>query len=773
MFKKKTKDLGISQSMDLGGTKLTISTGELAKQAGGAVTVQYGDTVVLGTATLARPFTPDADFMPLLVDYEEKFYAAGKIKGSRFIKREGRPTDDAILNARLIDRAIRPLFPEDMINDIQVVLTVLSYDGVNDPDIPALIATCGALMISNVPWQGPLAGVRIGKVDGEFVINPTVEQRETSDLDLIVAGTQDRITMIEAGANEMPEDDLLDGLEAAQDALGTITPLLEKLQSEVGKEKSEPTFMKKPNPVMVARVKELAKDTMVAGLKKGATKKSIGQAENDAFDLVQNQLTEDEKEALGDRGVHSAIHDLHAEYFRERVLKDGWRADGRELDEIRSLYIKAGLLPRTHGSGLFQRGETQILTTATLGGPSDVLLLDTMAIEAKKRYIHYYNFPAFSVGETKPNRGPGRREIGHGALAERALLPVLPEQENWPYTMMLVSEVLESHGSSSMASVCGSTLSLMDAGVPIKKAVAGIAMGLVTDNDENGQINNFKVMTDIAGIEDEKGDMDFKVAGTREGITAIQMDVKVTGLTREILSAALEQAKTARTYLIDEMAKVIAEPRPELSQYAPRIETMRVDVEKIGDLIGPKGKHINEIIEQTGAEIDIEDDGLVSITTNDGEAMAKAKQWVHDMTREIGVGEKFEEGKVTRIMNFGAFVELTPGVEGMVHISEFSDQRIDKVEDVVKVGDIIPVVVIEIDAMGRINLSHKAALPGGTTNKHNNDRPSHGGGRPSHGGSNGGFSNDSPPHRGRTRGGEGSGDSSQTGPFNGPPAPKF
>ncbi len=743
----------INQSVELGGTKLTISTGELAKQAGGAVTVQYGDTVVLGTATLSKPFTPDADFMPLLVDYEEKFYAAGKIKGSRFIKREGRPTDDAILNARLIDRAIRPLFPEDMINDIQVVLTVLSYDGENNPDIPALIATCAALMISDIPWAGPLAGIHVGRVDNQFVLNPTTAERGQSDLDLIVAGTASRITMIEAGSNEIAENDLLDALEAAQKGLDQITPLLEKLQSQVGKDKAEPTLMKQPNPVFVARVQELARDTMIAGLKKGATKKSIGQAENDAFDLVQNQLTEDEKEALGDRGIHNAIHKLHAEYFRERVLKDGWRADGRKLDEIRSLYIKAGLLPRTHGSGLFQRGETQILTTATLGGPSDALLLDTMAIEAKKRYIHYYNFPAFSVGETKPNRGPGRREIGHGALAERALIPVLPDQEKWPYTMMIVSEVLESHGSSSMASVCGSTLALMDAGVPITKAVAGIAMGLVTDEDDQGQITNFKVMTDIAGIEDEKGDMDFKIAGTKDGITALQMDVKVTGLTRDILSAALEQAKQARLYLIDAMAEIISEPRPELSPYAPRIETLRVPVEKIGDLIGPKGKHINDIIEQTGVEIDIEDDGLVSITSNDGEAMQKAIDWVKNMTKEVVVGEKYH-GKVTRIMNFGAFVELIPGTEGMVHISEFSDQRIDKVEDVVKVGDIIPVIVVEIDAMGRVNLSHKAALPGGSTNKDN------------HTGS-------SPDHNQPTGGRDTGNDGNQTGPFNGPPAPKF
>ncbi|MDZ4347278.1 MAG: polyribonucleotide nucleotidyltransferase, partial [Candidatus Binatia bacterium] len=707
-----------SVEKQIGGHLLRISTGELAQQAGGSVLVQYGDTVVLGTATMGRPFAPDADFMPLLVEYEEKFYAAGKIKGSRFIKREGKPTDDAILVARLIDRSIRPLFPDDMINDIQVVCTVLSYDGENDPDIPALIAAAGALMLSDVPWQGPLGAVRVGMIDDRFVINPTVEEREQSQLDLVVAGTGDSIAMLEAGANEVTEDSMLDAMDEAKKALGLMTPLLAELQQKRGKNKKEPILAAK-NEYAEERVPALAKEKLIQKLDQATTKEAIGHAENETCLEVISEFSEENKEKIKERDVRKIVHSLHADYFRERVLKDGWRTDRRALDEIRPLSIRTGILPRTHGSAIFHRGNTQVLTVLTLGGPTDVLFLDTMEVEEKKRYIHYYNFPAYSVGEIKPNRGPGRREIGHGALAERALMPVLPDKEKWgPYTMLLVSEVLESHGSSSMASVCGSTLALMDGGVPIKKPVAGIAMGLVSAGNDN-----FKVLTDIAGIEDEKGDMDFKVAGTRDGITAIQMDIKVTGLSREVLSSALAQARDARLFILDAMQTVIDQPRAEMSPYAPRIETVRVPVEKIGDLIGPKGKHINEIIEETGVEIDIEDDGLVSITSNDGQAMAKAMEWVKNMTRAIKAGERFE-GRVTRIMDFGAFVQVTPNAEGMVHISQFSDKRVEKINDIVKVGDVIPVVVLEIDQMGRINLSHKAALPGGNpTPSPDNQRP--------------------------------------------------
>ncbi len=691
---------------EIGGTQLCVSTGELAKQAHGSVVVQYGETVVLGTATMGRPLSPDANFLPLLVEYEEKFYAAGKIKGSRFVKREGRPTEDAILNMRLIDRSIRPLFPKGMINDVQVVLTVLSYDGVNHPDIPAMIAACGALMISGIPWQGPLAATRVGIVDGEFVINPTMEEMEKSTLDLALAGNGTDVAMIESGANEIPEEQMLDAIETGLKAIAQVVELLTEVQQKAGKPLREAIYSNHAEEA-IEKIQTMARDFLTEKLSASRGKKEIGQAEKDTVAYVREQLSSPEDlEAYPDKVIAEAVHELHGKVARERILKEEVRSDGRTLQEIRKIDIKTAVLPRTHGSGLFQRGDTQVLTTVTLGGPTDMLILDTMSIDTKKRYVHYYNFPGYSVGETKPNRGPGRREIGHGALAERALVPVLPDKESWPYMMLLVSEVLESHGSSSMGSVCGSSLALMDAGVPIKKPVAGIAMGLMTDGE-----GNYKILTDIAGMEDEKGDMDFKVAGTKDGITALQMDIKVTGLTREILTDALTQAKQAREAIIDKMSAVISEPRKELSPYAPKIHVMRVPVEKIGDLIGPRGKHINEIIEQTGVEIDIDDDGLVSITTNDANAMEKAIEWVMNLTREIEAGQRFE-GRVTRIMDFGAFVELVPGVEGLVHISQFRDERVNRVDEVVKVGDIIPVLVIEIDQMGRINLSHKAALTG-------------------------------------------------------------
>lgn len=694
---------------NIGAQEMKISTGELAKQAGGSVVVQYGETVVLGTATMGHPLSKDADFLPLLVEYEEKFYAAGKIKGSRFVKREGRPHDDAILTARLIDRSIRPLFPDGMINDVQVVLTVLSYDGENDADVPAMIAACGALMISGIPWQGPLGAVRVGIVGGNIVINPTAEERQQSDLDLILAGTGTNITMLESGAKEIPEDTMLDAIQAGQRALESVVALLEELKSRAGKPSKEATYVAKDEQAW-EKIERLAKPLLRKKLSQSRSKEQIGAAERDTVAYVSEQLSDEEKQTMPERTIRSIIHEVHGNVARARVLEESARSDGRALDEIRPLAIRAGVLPRTHGSGLFQRGDTQVLTTVTLGGPDDMLIVDTMEIEEKKRYIHYYNFPAFSVGEIRPSRGPGRREIGHGALAERALLAVLPDKAIWPYTMLLVSEVLESHGSSSMGSVCGSTLALMDAGVPITKPVAGIAMGLISDG-----ASEYKVLTDIAGIEDEKGDMDFKVAGTRDGITALQMDIKLNGLNREILAKALCQAKEARLFILGEMNKVLASPRADLSPYAPRIHTVRVPVDKIGDLIGPKGKHINAIIDETGVDISIEDDGLVSITSNDPIAMEKAKQWVYNMTREIKVGERFD-GKVVKIMDFGAFVELVPNVDGLVHISQFCEERVHRVDDVVKVGDIIAVVVTEIDSTGRISLSHKATLKGTSNN---------------------------------------------------------
>lgn len=713
----------------VGGQEMQIQTGLLAKQASGSVTVKVGETVVLGTATMRKAPNNEGGFMPLLVDYEEKFYAAGKIKGSRFVKREGRPHDEAILTARLIDRSIRPLFPDGMLDDVQVVLTVLSYDGENDPDIPAMIAAFAAISISDIPWAGNLAAVRVGEVNGEFVINPTIAQQAESTLDLIVAGNSKDVVMVEAGAHEMKEDRMLDAIEAGQKAMGEIVEIINDLTKQAGKEKKEATLMA-VNEEATKTVNELAETVLREKLEAANDKDSIGAAERDTAESVLEQLSDEQKEEWGEHFVREIIHELHGHIARQRVLEEEVRSDGRKLNEVRAIETFTGVLPRTHGSALFQRGDTQILTTVTLGGPADTLVVDTMQVDEKKRYVHYYNFPAYSVGEVKPSRGPGRREVGHGALAERALIPLLPDKETWPYMMLLVSETLESHGSSSMGSVCGSSMALMHAGVPIKKACAGVAMGLMTDGK-----GNFKVLTDIAGMEDEKGDMDFKVAGTEDGITAIQMDIKINGLSREILTQALAQAREGRLHIMGKMNETITETNKEMSPYAPRIETMRVPVEKIGDLIGPKGKHINAIIEETGVEIDIDDDGLVSITTNDKHAMEKAIDWVKNMTREVVAGERFD-GKVTRIMNFGAFVELVPGVEGMVHVSQFSDQRIENIDDVVKVGDVIPVVVVEIDNMGRINLSHKAALSDKPFNPadYKNDRPSGGRGKKPFGG---------------------------------------
>ncbi len=685
----------------IGGQEMRISTGELAKQAGGSILVQYGETIVLGTATMGKPMSPDADFLPLLVEYEEKFYAAGKIKGSRFMKREGRPHDDAIITARLIDRSIRPLFPKGMINDVQVVLTVLSYDGKNDADIPAMIAAFGALMLSGIPWEGPLGAARVGLIDNALVVNPTSEQRAQSKLDFVLAGTGADIAMIESGAFEVSEDTILDAIEEGQRAIANVVALLQDLKEKAGKSLREATYSQK-NEEHIEKIEKLAEAMLRDKLQHSRGKDEIGQAEKDVVLHVLEQMTDEDKESIPEQKVRHIIHELHGKVTRKRVIEDSARSDGRALDEIRAISVKAGVLPRTHGTGLFQRGDTQVLTVLTLGGPDDALIVDTMESEEKKRYIHYYNFPAFSVGEIRPNRGAGRREIGHGSLAERALIAVLPEKEVWPYTMMLVSEVLESHGSSSMASVCGSSLALMDAGVPIKKPVAGIAMGLMSDGA------TYRVLTDIAGMEDEKGDMDFKVAGTADGITALQMDIKLPGLGREVLSEALAQAKKARLHILGKMNEVLAAPRADLSKYAPRIYSVRVPVGKIGELIGPKGKNINKIIEETGVDISIDDDGLVVITSNDPVGMEQAKEWVKSMTREVVVGERFD-GKVVKLMDFGAFVQILPNVDGLVHISQFRDERVEKVSDVVRVGDIIPVIVTEIDATGRISLSHKAA----------------------------------------------------------------
>lgn len=687
--------------MDLAGRKLILETGRLAKQADGAVFVRYGDTCVLVTAVASKEPREGIDFFPLLVDYEERLYAAGKIPGG-FIKREGRPGEAATLSARMIDRPIRPLFPEGFRNDVQVVATVMSVEPDCAPNITALIGASAALSISDIPFYGPIGGVIVGKVDGQLVINPTAKQQEISDLHLVVAGTRDAILMVEAGANELPESEILDAIMFGHEEIKRIIELQDRMVAEIGKPKREVALYSVPAEVEQA-VREYATADLAAALR-------------NADKLEREDKTEEVKartllhfqEVLGEnfveKDVKTVLDKIMKEEVRKMIVVEHTRPDGRALDEIRPITCEVGVLPRVHGSGLFTRGQTQVLTAVTLGAVSDEQILDDLTLEESKRYIHHYNFPPYSVGEVRPMRGPGRREIGHGALAERALVPVIPPESEFPYTIRLVSEVLESNGSTSQASVCGSTLALMDAGVPIKKPVAGVAMGLVKHGD------GFSILTDIQGLEDALGDMDFKVAGTRDGVTAIQMDIKIRGLSKEILTAALEQARKGRLFILDKMLEVIPEPRPDLSPYAPRIITMEIDPEKIRDVIGPGGKTIRKLIEETGTTIDIEDDGRVFILASDPEVGRKAKERIESLTRDVEVGAVYT-GKVTRIMNFGAFVEILPGKEGLVHISELAHERVGKVEDVVKVGDEVKVVVSEIDSMGRINLSRKQLLP--------------------------------------------------------------
>ncbi|MBO8126394.1 MAG: polyribonucleotide nucleotidyltransferase [Firmicutes bacterium] len=686
--------------MDFGGRKLTIETGELAGQANGAVMVRYGDTAVLVTATASKEPREGIDFFPLLVDYEERLYAVGKIPGG-FIKREGRPSEQAILSARMIDRPLRPLFPKGFRNDVQVVAQVMSVDQDNVPDIPAMIGASAALSISDIPFDGPIAGVRVGRVNGQLLINPSAEDREKSDFDLVVAGTKDAIMMVEAGAKEVPEEEILDAILFGHEEIKKVVEFQERIVAEVGKEKKEFTLYTVKEDVDAA-IRELGTPLLreaIQNADKLARQEAIEQAREEIIQKYQEQVGEEEY-ALSAKMVEDVLDVLTKELVRSMIINENLRPDGRRPDEIRPVSCKVGLLPRAHGSGLFNRGQTQVITVATLGIQSDVQILDGLGIEEFKRYMHHYNFPAYSVGEVRPMRGPGRREIGHGALAERALLPVLPSHEEFPYTIRLVSEVLSSNGSTSQASVCGSTLALMDAGVPIKKPVAGIAMGLVKEGDK------FVVLSDIQGIEDHLGDMDFKVAGTRTGVTAIQMDIKIAGIGREILSAALKQAREGRMFILDKMMEVISEPRPEISPYAPRIITLTIDPEKIRDVIGPGGKTIRKIIAETGADIDIDDDGTVYIASVDQEAGQTAKSIIESLTKGVEVGEVYE-GVVKRITNFGAFVEIGPNKEGLVHISQLARRRVNKVEDVVHVGDIIRVKVVEIDSLGRINLSHK------------------------------------------------------------------
>lgn len=697
-------------STTVGGRELVIESGWWAKQANGAVTVRYGETQIMGTAVMSAGMGFAQNYFPLMVDYEERYYAAGKIKGSRFIKREGRPSDDAVLTGRVVDRTIRPLFNGRMRNDVQVVVAAQSFDGENDPDTLCVIAASAALSISDIPWGGPVAAVRVGMINNEIVINPTKSQLEDSTLNLTLAGTKDMINMIEAGAQEVSDEDMIRAFEAGHKVIAEIATFIEKVTAEIGKEKADPFLMQLDDSVEeMIRTKALA-----TGLEDAlyGTKAEIGaqtSAAKDATkDAVLAELGDDIPE-LFESAFELVFDELADELVHKNILEKEKRPDGRKLDEIRKITCQVGVLPRPHGTGVFTRGETQVLNVTTLGAPGDEQIVDTMEVDIKKRYIHHYNFPAYCVGEVRPNRGPGRREIGHGALAEKALIPVIPSKEDFPYTILLVSEVMESNGSSSMASTCGSTLSLMHAGVPIKRPVSGIAMGMITNS-----AGDYKVLSDIQGAEDHYGDMDLKVAGSEKGITALQMDVKLDGVSLEMLSAAIKQANAGRMHILGEMLKTIPEPNKDMSPYAPRITTIHINPEKIRDVIGKGGETINKIIDETGVTIDIEDDGSVFIASTDADGSKRAIEWVEFLTREIKAGEFFD-GKITRIMNFGAFAEVLPGQEGLIHISQLSDKRVEKVEDVVKVGDVVPVVVKEIDDQGRINLSMKDALKKQTT----------------------------------------------------------
>ncbi|NPV28261.1 MAG: polyribonucleotide nucleotidyltransferase [Firmicutes bacterium] len=692
--------------MILGGRLLSMEIGKVAKQANGAVLTRYGDTVVLVTATVSKEPREGIDFFPLLVDYEERLYAVGKIPGG-FIKREGRPSEKAILTARLIDRPIRPLFPEGFRNDVQVVATVLSVDQDCPPDITAMLGASTALSISDIPFAGPIGGVIVGRVDGEFVINPTLAQSEKSEMHLVVAGTKEAVLMVEAGAKEVPEDVILEGIEFGHQIIQETIKFQEEIVRAVGKEKLViPVY--KVEPEIEEAVRAYLADKISA-----AVRNPDKLARQEAIDKLEEETAAYFSEIYPEqiKAVKEVFTKVLKETVRQMILEERTRPDGRSLAEIRPISCEVGILPRTHGSGLFTRGQTQVLTVATLGAVSDEQILDDLGVEESKRYLHHYNFPPYSVGETRPIRGPGRREIGHGALAERALEPVLPKEDVFPYTIRLVSEVLESNGSTSMASVCGSTLALMDAGVPISAPVAGIAMGLVTDSDNN----RFAILSDIQGIEDALGDMDFKVAGTRKGITALQMDIKVKGVSQEILQQALDQAREGRLFILEKMLEVIPEPRKELSPYAPRIITMMIDPDKIRDVIGPAGKTIRKIIEETGVQIDIEDDGRIFIAATDAESGQRAVHIIECLTQDVEVGRIYM-GKVVRLMDFGAFVEIIPGVlglpgkEGLVHISQLDERRVSRVRDVLKEGDEILVKVIEIDKQGRINLSRKEAI---------------------------------------------------------------
>jgi polyribonucleotide nucleotidyltransferase len=737
-------------SCNVGGAEITFETGKLASQADGAVLARVGDTVVLATAVMSKGRREGVDFFPLMVDYEERLYAAGKIKGSRWIKREGRATDDAILKGRVIDRTLRPMFPDGMRNDVQIVATILSYDGVNEPDILAVNAASMALAISRIPYDGPVASVRVGKIDGQYILNPTQEQGEKSVMDLIVCGTGDHIIMVEMGAQVVKEEEIVEAIKFAQPALGELVKTQVEFAKQLNVVKVEPIIVK-PHDAVMAKVKELLTpekiDAAVYVAKKEDRETNVDKLSEEVTTLVKEALGEIEGVKM-DKEIAGAIDKVLKKYQQKQILTNERRVDGRKLDQTRPISCEVGVLPRVHGSALFTRGETQALTVVTLGSKGDEQLLDGMEdpVDGRaKRYIHHYNFPGYSVGEVQPLRGAGRREVGHGMLAERAVEPSLPPQEQFPYTMRLVSEIMSSNGSTSMASTCGSTLALMDAGVPITTIIGGCAMGLVMDEENT---NNFKVLTDIAGIEDFNGHMDFKVTGPENGVTALQLDIKLKGLTWQILEKALMQAKPARLHILNKMKEAISAPRAELSPFAPRITSFSIKPDKIREVIGSGGKTINQIIaECPGVKIDIEDSGLVMVTSTDAESAKKAVAWIQNIVKEVEAGEIYE-GKVVRIMDFGAFVEVLPGKDGLVHISQLANYRVNKVEDVVKVGDTLKVQVSEIDDQGRINLTHKPFAQAATA-----EQMAQGAGdhfaprRPMGGGSRGGHGGSRPPSR--------------------------
>lgn len=740
-------------TVEIEGQTLTLETGKLAGQANGAVTIQHGDTIVLVTATMSATPREGVDFFPLTVDYEERLYAAGKIPGS-FFKREGRPSENGILLSRLTDRPLRPLFPKGFRNDVQIVVTALSADQEHFIDILSIIGASTALTISDIPFSGPIAAVRVGYVNNKFVFNPTASEMEQSLLDLRLAGTRDAVIMVEAGASEVTEDLMLEALNAGHKAFQPLIDLQERMRAEVGKPKAEVSLRLVPDEVKAA-VRERIAPRITNLLASGAAKSE----RSGALDSVKKEIVTELGQQFQPADLGAAVDSVVKEQVRAMILNENRRPDGRDTKTIRPISAEVGLLPRAHGSGLFQRGETQVLTIATLGMPSEEQRIDTLSPEETKRYLHHYNFPPYSVGEARPMRGPGRREIGHGALAERALAEVIPDETDFPYTIRLVSEVLSSNGSTSMASVCGSTLALMDAGVPIRAPVAGIAMGMISEGDQ------YAILTDILGMEDGLGDMDFKVAGTREGITALQLDLKMQGISPDVLRQAMQQAREARLFILDKMLAAIPEPRKELSTYAPRITTIKIDPEKIGALIGPGGKMIRGLQDEFGVKIDVEEDGTVFVSAVNGEGTAQVLEKIRGLTESPKLGNIYT-GKVVRLTDFGAFVEIAPGTDGLVHKSQLAEFQVNDVRDVVKEGDDVMVMITDVDPAGKIRLSRRAVLEGWTLEqaREQDSRVGGGGGRggsdrgPRGDGGRGGFNRgggDRGPRGGSDRGGSG------------------